>query len=271
MDRLKFILTLAGFGCFIFAFILSGVYPYMITDARQSEVSIADLAKNVTPEFRDLQARYPEEFQRAFGKPKTEGEWVSVHAEALQLGRDIYVGEACWHCHSQYVRPVANEDVRFGRVLTSADDNHALQRPVLWGTRRVGPDLTHEGGKRSNDWHVAHLKDPQSTSPGSVMPRYTWFFDKGFQVHRRIDPDLARRQELSPETSYEYPGLYLTQAEADEGLAAHKAALPANIADQAERLFVKEGYGPNKRGLAVIAYLQFLGTYVAPTAKDGEE
>ena len=75
-------------------------------------------------------------------------------------------------------------------MQSSAHDNNALQRPVLWGTRRVGPDLTHEGRLRSNDWHVAHFWDPQSVSPGSVMPPYPWFFREGWEVRRSIDPDV---------------------------------------------------------------------------------
>ena len=96
--------------------------------------------------------------------------WNEKCAEALRYGHKLYVGEGCWHCHSQYVRPVAHEDTRFGPVSRWEQDNNALQRPVLWGTRRVGPDLTYEGTLRSNDWHAAHFWDPGVVSPGSVMP-----------------------------------------------------------------------------------------------------
>ncbi|MCE9636596.1 MAG: cbb3-type cytochrome c oxidase subunit II, partial [Planctomycetes bacterium] len=222
MDRLSRVLIFAGILCFVFAFVLSGLYPYMITDAKTPETSIAELAAVVPPAFKSLKDADPSGFVQAFPAAKgalsplellsaapgdparagSEAAWRTVYAEALQRGRDNYIADACWHCHSQYVRPVANEEQRFGPVLPAANDNNALQRPVLWGTRRVGPDLTHEGGLRSNDWHLAHFADPQGTSPGSVMPAYTWFLRDGFQVRRTIAPEVAEREGLDPATSY---------------------------------------------------------------------
>lgn len=281
MDRLPSILLVAGIGFFLLAFLLSGLYPYMITDARHKEATIEDVAANVTEAFKDLKDRYPVAFQAAFegsnkaltlrelrelpaddpSRAQSDTAWKAVHAEALQRGRDIYVGEACWHCHSQYVRPVANESTRFGPVRTAREDNNALQRPVLWGTRRVGPDLTHEGGLRSNDWHAAHFWDPRGPSPGSVMPRYTWFLHEGYQVRRKIDPEIAQVEGLDPETTYGYPGIYPTEADAQAALERIRASLPSTLQREGERLFVGRGRGLNGDGLAVVAYLQWLGTW----------
>ena len=86
-------------------------------------------------------------------------------------------GEACWHCHSQFVRPVSNEEKRWGPVSQSYEYQNELQRPVMFGTRRVGPDLSREGGRRSNDWHAVHFFKPTTLSVGSPMPEYPWLFD----------------------------------------------------------------------------------------------
>ncbi len=266
MDRFPSIILAAAFGCFAISMLLSAVYPWAITDARQAEASIADVAANITEEFASLKESYPVSFRQKLGDAAAAADaplevMQAAHAEALQRGRDLYVGEGCWHCHSQFVRPVANEEARFGHIRTPAEENNALQRPVLWGTRRVGPDLTNEGGKRSNDWHVAHLYDPRSTSPGSVMPGYTWYFREGFQVFRRIDPNKAEVAGLDPDTSYPYPGLYDTEEEARAALEKIKASLDPTVAEEGERLFVQEAVGPDGDALCIIAYLQWLGTW----------
>ena len=289
MDKFTRIILVAGIACFAFAFLLSGLYPWLITDHRSHEASIAELAEHVSVEFKQMREAYPATFAERFGKlaegalgdaelnglapgdPRraaSDKAWSAAYAEALQRGRDIYVAEACWHCHSQYVRPVANEEIRFGKVRTPAEDNNALQRPVLWGTRRVGPDLTHEGGLRSNDWHVAHLINPKATSPGSIMPAYTWYFHDGYQVRRRIDPRKAEVYDLDPETSYPYPGVYATEADAQAALERIRATIDPVLEAEKERLFVDAGYGPNGDALCLISYLQWLGTYEPMVKED---
>lgn len=102
---------------------------------------------------------------------------LSEYHEGLFRGRDIYIKEACWHCHSQYVRPVSNENLRYGPVSQPGEYQNPLNLPQLFGTRRVGPDLSREAMKRPNDWHFAHLFNPKWTVPQSVMPKYSWYFD----------------------------------------------------------------------------------------------
>ena len=129
----------------------------------------------------------------------------------------------------------------------------------------IGPDLTHEGGKRSNDWHVAHFWNPEHTTPDSVMPRFTWFFRDGWQVRRRIDPETAERTfGLSPDTSYPVPGVYETEADAKKALERIKSELPASLEAEGAQLFVAEGRGLNRDGLTMLAYLQWLGTWEPP-------
>jgi cbb3-type cytochrome c oxidase subunit II len=288
MDRLRQILLVAGILCFGFSFAVSGIYPWAITDGRRPEATVEEVAHVVSPDFKALKESYPVAFAATFprenealtdpqlaalpgddpARAASEDAWRAAYAHALRKGRNVYIAEACWHCHSQYVRPVANEDIRFGPVRTAECDNNALQRPVLWGTRRVGPDLTHEGGLRSNDWHVAHFADPRTTSPGSVMPRYTWFFRDGFEVRRTIAPDVAEREGFAPDRSYPFPGIYDTRAEADAALARIRDALPQSLASEKARLFVAEAKGPNGDGLSVIAYLQWLGTWSPKTTAE---
>lgn len=281
MERFQTIVLAAGLGCFILAFLLSGLYPYMITDHRQVEATIEDLAEDVSEEFKGLKDSWPVAFAQSFpradecltareliGLPeddprraKSAEAWRVAYAAAIDRGRDVYVADACWHCHSQYVRPVANESMRYGPVSVAEQDNNALQRPMLWGTRRVGPDLTYEGGKRSNDWHVAHFWNPESTSPGSVMARYDFYFRSGYQVVRGIDPKKASFGGLDEGTTYPYPGIFDTEAEAQEELERIKSGLDSDLADEAERLEVVEAVGPDEEVMALVAYLQWLGTW----------
>lgn len=176
------ILLIAGVGFFAFAFLSNAIVP-MLMYRHLPEKSVRELVNgNVRYQFEDLAQRYPAAFERVYGKPPDDPqqaqEWFNQKcAEALELGRKVYVGEGCWHCHSQFVRPVSNEDRRWGPVSKSWEYQNALQRPVMFGTRRVGPDLSREGGRRSNDWHAVHFFQPDLLSPESPMPRYPWLFE----------------------------------------------------------------------------------------------
>jgi cytochrome c oxidase cbb3-type subunit II len=171
MERLSTIWFGAGLLCFALAIVVSGVLPI----AHLSKIPVQTL-EQVAPEpsleFRQLAARYPDAFQRHYGEVTP----ATFH-DALRLGRDVYIAEACWHCHSQFVRPVSNEDVRFGKVSWASEYMNEMFLPHLFGTRRVGPDLIREAGRHANDWQVAHLYDPSAVVPTSVMPRYPWLFD----------------------------------------------------------------------------------------------
>lgn len=182
MERFYTFLFVAGIGCFAIAFVLSMVFPWMSLQSYHGMdfKTLEELAAVPSREFGELAKSYPEAFEKSFG---TKEPTAAAYKEALQDGRDLYVGQACWHCHSQYVRPVSNEDARFGPVSTAQEFQNQLNQPHLWGTRRVGPDLARENGKRPNDWHVAHFLNPRNVVANSVMPSYRFYFDIDAQGH----------------------------------------------------------------------------------------
>lgn len=164
---------IAGLFFFALAFVVMGILPWTIY-RNIPEETVADMIQKhgIIPEFVELAEKFPDQFEDYFGKCDAQS-----FESALRRGHKIYVGEACWHCHSQFVRPVSNESFRWGPVAHAREYNNELQRPVLFGTRRVGPDLSREAARRSNDWHLAHFFKPTNVVPVSVMPEYPWFFD----------------------------------------------------------------------------------------------
>ena len=171
MERFGASFLIAGVITFLLGFFLQGAMP-ILTLRKLPIASVEEIAQTIPPEFHQLAADYPDEFRRDFGDVTPES-----FAKALRLGKSWYIAEACWHCHSQFVRPVSNEDRRFGAVSYPGEYQNELQLPQLFGTRRVGPDLIRQAGKHSNDWHMAHLYEPRSVAPYSIMPAYPWFFD----------------------------------------------------------------------------------------------
>lgn len=135
-------------------------------------VGIVPSNKRIMKQMEDIARRFKEPFKESFGEVTYES-----CAEALRLGRQVYIGEGCWHCHSQFIRPVSNESRRWGQVSQTREYQNELQRPVMFGTRRVGPDLSREGGRHGNDWHAVHFFRPKTVSPNSPMPEYAWFFN----------------------------------------------------------------------------------------------
>lgn len=181
------VFLIAGVGFFALAFASMGVTPWLmygnlkeetVEEMVQKQLERRQKARQgpnwtILDYFKDLQNRYPESFDKYIGPEASFAKCV----EAIRAGHKVYVAEACWHCHSQFVRDMSNEDQRWGPVAQSWEYQNELQKPVLFGTRRVGPDLSREGGRRSSDWHALHFYRPRSTSPRSVMPDYPWFFD----------------------------------------------------------------------------------------------
>lgn len=166
------ILFIAGIGFFAFAFLSNAVVPVVMYKDLPEQTAEEVVNDNVLYQFDELSRRYPESFREYIGEPNEEN-----CAAALRLGRQVYVGEGCWHCHSQFVRPVSNDSKRFGAVSETWEYQNELQRPVMFGTRRVGPDLSREGGRRGSDWHAVHFFKPKMISPDSPMPEYPWLFD----------------------------------------------------------------------------------------------
>src|SRR6476620_9306430 len=192
------IFFIGGIGFFITAFLGNGALPMIMYKDLPEKTAEEVVNPRLVRQFRDLQERWPEAFTAAFGElpqpkeappgtdptakqqieaenEKLQNQVTEKAAEALRLGRQVYIGEGCWHCHSQFIRPVSNESLRFGPVSKTEEYQNELQRPVMFGTRRVGPDLRREGGRRSNDWHAVHFSRAALVSSGSPMPEYPWF------------------------------------------------------------------------------------------------
>jgi cytochrome c oxidase cbb3-type subunit II len=180
MERIATILAIGGLGTFAIAAVLTGYLPVSHLERLEYQ-TLEEVTEEPSLDFIDLSRRYPEQFKKYYGEPTAES-----FRRALLLGRDTYIAEACWHCHSQFVRPISNEDQRFGKVSYALEYRNEMFLPHLLGTRRVGPDLIREAGRRGNDWHAAHFYDPRIVSPASVMPRYTWFFDGELPNERGI-------------------------------------------------------------------------------------
>lgn len=107
-------------------------------------------------------------------------DWVTPYTPLEVAGRDLYMREGCMLCHSQMIRPMRAEILRYGEWSRSAE--YQYDRPFLLGSRRLGPDLARVGGKYPDAWHYEHMRDPRSTSPGSIMPTYPWL------LRKKVDP-----------------------------------------------------------------------------------
>ncbi|MDX2036796.1 MAG: cbb3-type cytochrome c oxidase subunit II [Isosphaeraceae bacterium] len=182
LEKKSGVLLIAGLVFFAIAFLSNAVVPALMYKDLPEKSAEELINGNIRYQFEDLARRYPDSFQAAFGAaPEAtaarEAFMNQSCADALRIGRKVYVGEGCWHCHSQFVRPVSNEELRWGPVSKTEEYQNELQRPVLFGTRRVGPDLIREGGRRSNDWHAVHFFQPTLVSDKSPMPEYPWLFD----------------------------------------------------------------------------------------------
>ncbi len=108
-----------------------------------------------------------------FDELNTPIENVKPYTELEQKGRDLYISEGCVSCHTQQVRPLKSEVERYGHYSEAGE--YVYDQPHQLGTRRIGPDLAREGGKRPDGWHRLHFKEPRKLVPGSVMPIYNWW------------------------------------------------------------------------------------------------
>jgi cytochrome c oxidase cbb3-type subunit I/II len=164
---------------------------------------------------------------------------------ALEVaGRDIYIREGCNTCHSQMVRPMRAEILRYGEWTRAGE--YAYDHPFLLGSRRAGPDLQRVGGKYPDAWHYEHMRDPRSTSPGSVMPSYSWLHHKGYDA-ADIQASMRALKKV---------GVPYTDDEINNAPAAMAAQAQALVGRLTQAGVSTE---PDKEIVAVIAYLQRLG------------
>jgi len=172
-------------------------------------------------------------------------------------GRDIYIREGCYTCHSQMIRPMRDEVERYGHYSLAAESMY--DHPFQWGSKRTGPDLARVGGRYSDEWHLDHLIDPQSVVPESVMPKY------GFLMEAKLDGadigDLMRTHRFVgvPYTDVQIESAtsdFRVQADPDadwdEMLERYPGAAVGNFDGQPELTEMD----------ALIAYMQILGTMV---------
>ncbi len=164
---------------------------------------------------------------------------------ALELeGRDIYIREGCYTCHSQMIRPFRAEKLRYGDPSTVEES--AYDHPFQWGSKRTGPDLARVGGKYPNLWHYTHLMDPRATSQGSNMPAYPWIAD------HRLDLTVTARKVQAMQT-LGVPYAADAVSKASDSLLKQGGDIAADLAKQG--ITVK----PDSEMVALIGYLQRLG------------
>lgn len=165
-----------------------------------------------------------------FQKSTTEPiDCLKPYSPLRLAGRDIYVREGCYNCHSQMIRPFRAETERYGHYSVAGES--VYDRPFQWGSKRTGPDLARVGGRYSDEWHRAHLNNPRDVVPESNMPGYPWL------ATRRLNP-----QEIVPR-------LRALQRLGDPYSDAEIAAAPATLEGKTEQD-------------ALIAYLQEMGTLI---------
>ena len=148
------------------------------------------------------------------------------------VGRDLYIRESCSTCHSQQVRPLLAEVKRYGQYAGAGE--FAYDRPFLWGSKRTGPDLLRVGGKYTDAWHRIHMTDPRAVVPASIMPAYPWLAERPAD-----DGTVVARLNALRKLGHPY---------SDEDVEAAPAALEGKTELD-----------------ALVAYLQSLGKFAAPT------
>ncbi len=186
---------------------------------------------------------------------------VRPYTPLEQRGRDIYVREGCYTCHSQMIRPFRDEQLRYGHYSLAAESKY--DHPFQWGSKRTGPDLARVGGKYSNEWHVQHLLKPTSVVPESVMPNYPWLLETKLDISDVGDRMRALRVTGVPYSANE------EEYQRNVKQFGEKVAKALVIAD-AQKSLVAQAQDGNYDGDrasvsemdALVAYLQVLGTMV---------
>lgn len=271
------VLLIAGIGFFALAFVSNALVPMLMYsgDKFREQTAFEAVNDNTVRQMEELKRFWPQafkthlgDFEQRAGLPEAElttqlkaqypnefeelpKDWATRElsekerflfrfpaAELLREGRRWYIGEGCWHCHSQFIRPVSQEDKRWGAVSKGWEYQNELQRPVMFGTRRVGPDLSRAGGRRSTDWHAVHLYYPKSTSPYSVMPAYSWYFEP-------LGPEKDRQLKSNPGE-----------------FSRHKTQGERDKEQKVDALTMSIEPVPNRRGMALLLYIQWLGSWL---------
>jgi len=182
-------------------------------------------------------------------------------------GRNIYIREGCYVCHSQMIRPFRDEVERYGHYSLAAEPMY--DHPFQWRWKRTGPDLARVGGRYSDEWHVQHLVDPQSVVPESIMPSYSFLLNTDLRVENIAGPLIANRRVGVP-----YSAEMVDNAEADLLAQADPDADWSGIEERYPKAVTGDFDGDPDRLTemdALVAYLQMLGTLIDFTVYQPEE
>jgi len=185
-------------------------------------------------------------------------EGVRPYSPLELAGRNIYIREGCYVCHSQMVRPFRDEVERYGHYSLAAESMY--DHPFQWGSKRTGPDLARVGGKYSNDWHVAHLIDPRAVVPESVMPPYAFMAERALGYR-----DIAEHLQTNRAIGVPYGDEMIEAAGADLHAQADPDADHSGLLERYPKAAVGDLDGNPGRLTemdALVAYLQILGRMV---------
>jgi len=183
-------------------------------------------------------------------------------------GRNIYIREGCYNCHSQMVRPFRDEIERYGHYSLAAESMY--DHPFQWGSKRTGPDLARVGGKYSDEWHVTHMIDPRSVVPESVMPGYPFLAKAPLRTN-----DIADHLKVNRTVGVPYSDDMVANAADDlasqlDPDADGAEAVVERYPGASVRNFDRQGGEPTEMD-ALVAYLQVLGTMVDFSVYKAEE
>ena len=184
-----------------------------------------------------------------------------------QAGRDIYVREGCYTCHSQMIRPFRDEVERYGHYSLAAESMY--DHPFQWGSKRTGPDLARVGMRYSDEWHVQHLADPRSVVPESVMPTYAFLKETDLDVH-----DISANLTALSRVGVPYTERDIAEATADLAAQADPEGDAGDLEKRYPKVQIRDFDGDPQRLTemdALVAYLQVLGTLVDVNSAAAQE
>ncbi|MCC6889710.1 MAG: cytochrome-c oxidase, cbb3-type subunit II [Hyphomicrobiales bacterium] len=186
-------------------------------------------------------------------------EGVRPYTPLELAGRNIYVREGCYNCHSQMVRPLRDEIERYGHYSLAAESMY--DRPFQWGSKRTGPDLARVGGKYSDEWHRDHFNRPTAVVPGSIMPAYPWLMQTDLD-YRHIADDLKVQAALGVPYNADMIANAANDVRAQVSSDSSEAADLVNRYPKAQARDFDGNPARISEADALIAYLQVLGTMV---------
>ncbi len=244
MRYAKTVAIIAGFGFITLALFVQGLLPAMLPESREDKTT------------------------RVVRTGLGELKWVQYRAEDYteleQSGRQVYIREGCWYCHSQYIRPVTGEDKRWGPVSQAGE--YAFDVPHLFSTRRIGPDLTRVGLKYSDHWHLAHHWNPRVVVPDSNMPAFPWLYDQVTVPLEEKEGKLALKDDPGLRRMFTFKeGKEIPVIPNTDGLAfvRDREGVPVLLVEPLPEPPTKKLLtlvAPTREAEALVAYIQKLGT-----------